>query len=90
MAATIAPDHGAVLTNRLSRLLGERRLSISEAARQSGVSYKTVFDLFHDRTTRVDLGTIDKLCRALKCTPNDLFEFSPEPPDGDAGAGRSS
>ena len=79
MAATIGPETGTMLINRLSRLLGERRLSISEAARQSGVSYKTVFDLYHDKTTRVDLGTIDKLCRALSCTPNDLFEYVTDP-----------
>ncbi|MGI8422982.1 MAG: helix-turn-helix domain-containing protein [Chloroflexota bacterium] len=86
MTATIGQESGAMLVNRLSRLLGERRLSISEAARRSGVSYKTVFDLYHDRTTRVDLGTIDKLCRALGCTPNDLFEYvkDPEPAAGES------
>jgi len=79
MPVTIAPEGGTMLINRVSRLLGERRLSISEAARASGVSYKTVFDLYHDRTTRIDLGTIDRLCKALACTPNDLFEYVSAP-----------
>lgn len=87
MVATIAPENGAVLINRLSRLLGERRMSIADAVRVSGVSYKTVFDLYHDKTTRIDLGTIDKLCRALRCTPNDLFEFVADPVDGETKAG---
>jgi DNA-binding Xre family transcriptional regulator len=68
-----------VLINRFSRLLGERRLAIREVSRMTGISYRALFDLYHDKSTRIDLATIDKLCRALGVTPNDLFEFVREP-----------
>ena len=28
---------------------------------------------------RADLGTLNTLCNLLKCTPNDLLEFTPDP-----------
>ena len=28
-----------------------------------------------------DLGTLNTLCNLLKCTPNDILEFTPDPED---------
>lgn len=47
-----------------------------------GVSYRAVLDLYHARSTRVDLETINRICNFLRVTPNDIFEWQPEP-DGD-------
>jgi putative transcriptional regulator len=69
--------HMSIRSN-LSRELGIRRLSISEASRLSGVSYATLFKLYHDRSTRVDYETLDGLCRALGCQVSDILEYVPD------------
>jgi putative transcriptional regulator len=63
------------IRNRVSRAMGERRLKIVDVARLSGLSYQTVWDLYHGKAQRIDLGTLDKLCRALGVQVGDLFEY---------------
>jgi len=76
MGATGAP----LLINRLSRILGERRMTAKELSDGSGISYRAVLDLYHARSTRVDLETINRLCNFLRVSPNDIFEWQPDPP----------
>ena len=75
----------SVLVNRLSRLMGERRLNIAEVARGSGVSYRALYDLYHDRTRRIDFETIDRLCAYFKVGTEQILEWQPDPAPGGAG-----
>src|SRR5688572_2641178 len=87
LAATMARREGPVLINRLSRLLGERRMSVAELAEGTGLAYRGLLDLYHDRTTRIELETMRKLCDYLRVTPAALFEWVPperEPEVADA------
>ena len=61
---------------RLRELLAalDPPMSQSELARQSGVSLVTVNAIANNRTTRVDLETLDALCRVLKVQPGELLE----------------
>ncbi|MDP8909298.1 MAG: helix-turn-helix transcriptional regulator [Chloroflexota bacterium] len=67
--------HGTMIENRLSRLLGERRMSISELERRTGVPYTSLHALYHGTSKRVDLATLDKLCRALGVGVGDILEY---------------
>ena len=69
----------SVLVNRLSRLMGERRLSIAEVARGSGVSYRALYDLYHDKTRRIDFETIDRLCAYFRVGTEQILEWQPDP-----------
>ena len=66
----------------LSRLLGERRLKISDVARDTGINRGTLTRLYHETAERVDLDALDKLCVYLNCTLQELLEYVPE---ADAG-----
>lgn len=68
-----------VITSRLSRLLGERRMSVSRLAELSGVSRRALHDLYHDTSTRIDYATLDKVCRTLDVQVGDLLERVPDP-----------
>lgn len=68
-----------MIVNRLSRLLGDRRMSISELQRQTGLSYVTLHSLYQNKSTRVDFNTLDQICRALGVQPGDLLEYAPAP-----------
>ncbi|TSE23395.1 MULTISPECIES: helix-turn-helix domain-containing protein [Tepidimonas] len=61
----------------LSRLMGERKLKISDVARQTGLNRNTVTLLYYERATRVDLDAIDRLCTLFNVSVGDLFEHVP-------------
>lgn len=67
----------AIKTN-LSRILGERRLKMSELADQAGVAKNTVLTLYHEREKGITWAVLDKLCTALNCQPGDLIEHIPD------------
>ncbi|QID17341.1 helix-turn-helix transcriptional regulator [Nitrogeniibacter mangrovi] len=62
----------------LSRLLGERRLKISDVARDTGINRGTVTRLYHETAERVEFGVLDSLCRYLDCSLAELLERVPE------------
>lgn len=62
----------------LSVRLGERRMKITELARNTGISRGTLTRLYHDEADRVDLDVLARLCAALGCTIADLLEYRAE------------
>lgn len=69
-----------VIVNRLSRLMGERRLKVADLQRMTGLSRGTLESLYKDESTRVDIATLDKLCTALGVTTSDILEHvQPDP-----------
>ena len=59
----------------LSRLMGERKMNIADVARETGLNRNTVTLLYKETATRVDLESIEKLCRLFDCDVGDLFEY---------------
>ncbi len=63
---------------RLSRLLGDRKMSILKLKRRTDLSYVTLQNLYHEKTTGVAFDTIDKICESLECNTGDLLEYVEE------------
>ncbi|PCI64254.1 MAG: Cro/Cl family transcriptional regulator [Kordiimonadales bacterium] len=61
----------------LSRLMGERKLKISDVARDTGINRGTITRLYHETAERVELEAIEKLCAYLDCKIEDLMEIQP-------------
>lgn len=59
----------------LSRLMGEHKMKVVDVARETNLHRNTITLLYNETATRVDLETIERLCRLFKCSVNDLFEF---------------
>lgn len=59
----------------LSRLLGERKLKISDVARDTSINRGTLTRLYHETAERVELEVINQLCRYLRCGVSDLLEY---------------
>jgi len=70
----------------LSRLMGERKLKISDVARETGLHRNTVTLLYDETAVRVDMDAIETLCELFDVAVGELFERIPGPADG---AGRS-
>jgi putative transcriptional regulator len=62
----------------LSRILGERRIKITELANDAGIAKNTVMGLYHERAKGVTFDVIEKICETLNCQPGDLIEYIPD------------
>lgn len=59
----------------LSRLMGERKLKISDVARDTGLHRNTVTLLYQETATRVDLDAIERLCTYFGVEVGEMFEL---------------
>jgi putative transcriptional regulator len=60
--------------------MGEKKLKISDLARETGLHRNTITLLYQENATRVDIETMDVLCRYFGVTIGELFEFVDAPP----------
>lgn len=44
-------------------------------SQKSGVNYAVAYRLWHGEQRRIDLGTLERLCDALKVRPGKFFEY---------------
>ncbi len=58
----------------LSRLMGEKKLKISDVTRDTGINRGTITRLYHETAQRIELDALDALCEYLDCQVSDLFE----------------
>jgi len=63
----------------LSRVMGERKLKISDLCRDTGINRGTITRLYHETAQRVELEVLDRLCEYFRCDVCDLFERAVEP-----------
>ncbi len=59
----------------LSKLMGERKLKISDVARDTGLHRNTITLLYQETATRVDIEAINLLCRYFEVPVGELFEW---------------
>jgi len=71
-----------VIKCHLSRLMGERKLKVSDVARDTGLHRNTVALLYHETATRVDLPAVEALCRYFGIQVGDLFEVVDDAAEG--------
>lgn len=59
----------------LSRLMGERKLKISDVARDTGLHRNTITLLYQETANRIDLDAIEVLCRYFGVGVGDMLEL---------------
>jgi len=59
----------------LSRLLGERKMTQAELARQTGIRPNTNNDWYRGLAERINLDHLVKICSVLDCKVEDMIEF---------------
>lgn len=60
-----------------ARLLGERKLKISDVARDTGINRGTLTRLYYETAERIELDVLDKLCEYFDVDLPDLLERPP-------------
>lgn len=61
----------------LSRILGEKRITQAELARQTGIRPSTISDIYNEMTERLNIEYLDRICEYLDCSIIDLIEYVP-------------
>ncbi len=67
-----------MIENKLSEIMGRKRVKIAELARAINISFAAAHRLYHNKVKTIDLNILDSLCKYLECTPNDIFKFTPD------------
>lgn len=60
---------------KLDDLLNERNISTYELSTKSNIRFQTIQSLRENKSTRIDLNVLAKLCYALNCRVEDLIEY---------------
>ncbi len=64
-----------MISNKFSRILGERLIKVSTIARDTGISRTTLTNLYYRRSTAISFEVLDKLCTYLNCGIEDIIEY---------------
>lgn len=62
----------------LARLMGERKMKISDVLRETGLSRNTVTLMYKETAQKIDIEALDKLCYLFECEVADMLEFTDE------------
>jgi putative transcriptional regulator len=68
---------GLAVRLNLRALLRAKGMTASRLAKETGLSLNAIYRLTGDRTARIELETIDRLCAALDVAPGELFTRKP-------------
>ena len=66
---------GKVIKCNLSELMGKNKMTIQDVREKTGLNRNTISNLYHEKVTRIDFDTIEKLCQLFKCGVGDLLEI---------------
>ena len=60
---------------RLEELLEQRGITAYRLAVDTGIGHTALWKLRHGKQPSIKLDYIERLCRVLDCTPNELIQF---------------
>lgn len=77
MAAHTKIQKGGI-ANKVSTVAGQKRMQVSDLAREAKISYDSAKRLWYGTASRLDLSTLAGVCEALNCQPGDLLVYIPD------------
>lgn len=60
---------------KIDEILKTRKTSRYQLAKQTGISENALGKICRNETSSIEFNTIEKICKALNCTPNDIIIF---------------
>ncbi len=67
-----------MIINEVSTMIGKRKTSVAEVAKNLHVKYETIQNLYLDKTQSIKFKILNKLCWYLDCEPKDLLRYVPD------------
>ncbi|MGB3385134.1 helix-turn-helix domain-containing protein [Marinomonas sp. IMCC 4694] len=62
----------------LSKIMGERKLKISDVSNETGINRGTITRLYHETAIRVEFDVLEQLCNYFECGIEELLEIQKE------------
>lgn len=62
----------------LSTLMGRKKLKIADISRETGLNRSTITSLYQETAKRIDIDTINELCKLFECEVSELLEYFPD------------
>jgi putative transcriptional regulator len=62
----------------LARMMGERKLNITDVARATNLNRNTITLLYKETARRIDFEALEALCEFFDCEIGDLIEYKKE------------
>ena len=66
-----------LIINKLALILAQKRIKITQVAKDTGLSRTTLTTLSQNKSKRIDNETLNSLCNYLRISPNTFFEYTP-------------
>ncbi|MBR1942222.1 helix-turn-helix domain-containing protein [bacterium] len=67
-----------MIKNKFSEILGRKRVRMSEIAKLTGLRNATLSVIYNDKCKQIAFETLNKICWALDCKIEDIFEYVPD------------
>lgn len=61
---------------KLKELLEQQNKSVYWLKHETNISHATIYKMVNNETTMISFDNLEKICMALNCTPNDVFELT--------------
>lgn len=61
------------VVSSFSGMLGERKLKISQVARETGISRTTLTNLYYNKGEAISFEVLGKLCKYFKCDVGEII-----------------
>jgi putative transcriptional regulator len=69
----------AIIVN-LDVMLAKRKMKLNELSDMIGINTSNLSVLKNGKAKTIKLSTLDAICRALKCQPGNILEYSKDDP----------
>lgn len=66
------------MSNRLSIILGQRLLKISDVSIGTGISTTTLGNIYYQKSKDIKISTLTKICDYLQIPLSELIEYEPK------------
>ena len=63
---------------KVKEYLQDNNISVYWLKNETRISHGTIYKISNNDTTMISLKNLGKICKALKCTPNDILTFEEE------------
>lgn len=60
----------------LKELLESKGKSVYWLKHETNISHATIYKMVNNETTMISFENLEKICKVLNCTPNDIFELT--------------
>ena len=66
-----------MLRNNLAKLMIDRGITATQLFNDTGIARSTISKISNNKTDKINISTVDKLCNYLMVSPADFFDYIP-------------